>query len=90
MKITKCETCRLKHIDEKCPRCNPPAAPKIDMEAFYNRQAVSIAQMTDTQVKYIFNNSLWEQGNKKTREQCLAEYDKRFGLENWPSHIEKE
>ena len=46
-------------------------------------------RMTDTQVRYIFQQDLWEQGTAEARAACLAEYDKRIGLENWPKHIQK-
>jgi len=49
-----------------------------------------IARLSDDQVEYIFQTIWWEQGNEKTRQLCLAEYDKRIGLQNWPAHIEKE
>jgi hypothetical protein len=71
----------------ECPICNPDAesepAPKVDPFAI-------VTQMSDTEVRYIFQTVFWESGTKEMREFCLAEYDKRFGLANWPAHISKE
>jgi len=48
-----------------------------------------LASRDDTYIRYIFQQSEWEQGTEAIRQFCLAEYDRRFGLENWPSHINK-
>jgi len=49
-----------------------------------------IARLSDEQVEYIWQSIWWEQGTEKAHRLCLAEYDRRIGLENWPAHIEKE
>lgn len=71
----------------ECPVCNPDAeskpAPKVTATDI-------VAQMGDNDVRYIFQSVFWESGTKATRQFCLAEFDKRFGLENWPAHISKE
>lgn len=71
---------------DSCPSCNPnvKSAPTKRLTTEEH-----IARMTDTEVKFIFQSSWWEQGNEKARRLCLQEYDKRIGLENWPIHISK-
>jgi hypothetical protein len=49
-----------------------------------------IPRMSDRDVQYIFHSIHWEQGKPATRQLCLDEYDKRFGLDNWPESISKE
>lgn len=87
MEITICGKCNLKYPKKmnQCPRCegSPPKGKPMSTEAF-------LASRNDTYIRYIFQQPEWEQGTKATREACLAEYDKRFGLENWPAHINKE
>lgn len=86
MKINTCTKCGLKYPEkmQHCPKCEgPPPMKQMSMEAF-------LASRNDTYVRYIFQQSEWEQGTKATRQACLAEYDKRFGLENWPAHISRE
>lgn len=87
MEITKCEKCGLKYPKKmnQCPRCDgPPSRGKpMSTKEF-------LASRDDTYIRYIFQKAEWEQGTKETRQACLAEYDKRFGLENWPAHISKE
>lgn len=72
---------------DSCPQCNPDAklAPirRLTPEEH-------IARMSDEEVGHIWNTVHWEQGSKRTRQLCLAEYDKRVGLENWPAHINSE
>ena len=72
---------------DSCPICNPDAKVKPHQPP---TAAEMIAKMTDSQVKYIFQSFHWEQGKPATRQLCLDEYDKRFGLESWPSHISRE
>ena len=86
MEITICEGCGLKYPKkmEQCPKCEGlPPIKRMSMEEM-------LASRDDTYIRYIFAKSEWEQGMKATRQLCLAEYDKRFGLENWPAHIRKE
>ena len=71
---------------ESCPVCGPA---KMTPHRVPTVEQV-LARMTDEQVRYIFQNGLWEQGTAETRELCLAEYDRRVGLENWPVHISKD
>jgi len=49
--------------------------------------AQMVARMSDSRVREIFAQEIWEQGDEVARAACLAEFDKRFGLENWPTHI---
>lgn len=71
---------------DSCPQCNPNAR-----SAFVPATIEQIiSRMSDAQVEYIFQSPMWEQGTKEARQLCLAEYDKRFGLANWPAHISKE
>jgi len=51
--------------------------------------AQMVARMSDSQVREIFAQEIWEQGDEVARAACLAEFDKRFGLENWPTHIDR-
>lgn len=48
-----------------------------------------LSGMDDEYIRYIYQQTAWESGNAKTRQACLAEFDKRFGAKNWPSHIER-
>ena len=87
MEIIKCENCGLKFPARRvyCPGCDgrhAPVTPLTDNEM--------VARMSDVQVKHIFQQPIWEQGSQAARLACLVEYDKRFGLNNWPAHINKE
>lgn len=83
-KVYRCEKCSQVFPTEKCPVCDGP----IERRPLTTEE--HIGRMTDVQVRYIFQSGWWEQGTRKAREICLAEYDKRIGLENWPTHISKE
>ena len=83
MTITECKKCGLKYPESfgQCPKCEgrKPVTPLTTEE--------HIARMSDVQVEYVWQQIWWEQGNEKARALCLAEYDKRIGLENWPNYI---
>lgn len=83
MKIIKCPKCGTKYPMSKCPRCDgqEPQAQLTPQER--------VANLTDTDVKFIWNNILFCAGNDEMKALCLAEYNKRIGLENWPLHISK-
>jgi hypothetical protein len=72
---------------DSCPECNPSAksAPVQPLPLEEH-----MARMTDKQVEYIWQSMWFEQGTDEAKRACLTEYDKRFGLENWPEHIDKE
>lgn len=72
---------------DSCPRCSVGAksGPSAQLST-----AEHISRMSNEQVRCIFQNIWWENGDEEARRLCLAEYDKRIGLENWPAHISKE
>lgn len=84
MKIKTCPDCGIKFPHAECPRCKP--APNDGPRPVGEQ----IARLPDIKVKFIFQSIYWENGNKETRQMCVAEFDKRFGSENWPAHIERE
>ena len=83
MKITKCQKCGLKYPESfgQCPKCDG-RKPRKQMTL-----QETVAALTDEDVKYMWNNINWEAGTPELKTICLAEYDKRVGLENWPAHI---
>ena len=72
---------------DSCPTCNSDAksTPLVPLTTEQH-----IARLNDSEIQYIWNNAWWTGGTEKARQLCLAEYDKRIGLENWPAHISKE
>lgn len=72
---------------DKCPSCHSDAksAPRQNLTT-----DEMIARLSNAEVEYIFRSVYWKQGTAKTRQLCLAEFDKRFGLAKWPEHISKE
>ena len=69
---------------DSCPICNPNAKRQAQRQLTTEEH---IARMTDVEVRHIFQSIWWEQGNDTAKALCLAEYDKRIGMDNWPSHI---
>ena len=75
---------------KSCPVCAAPEDLPASTPAKRLTTEEHIARMSDNEVRYIWNTVWWEQGTQETRALCLAEYDKRVGLDNWPAHIGKE
>ena len=90
MEIVICPTCDLKHPQGPCPQCDGHPQVDINPEAVWERRLEGLRNRPDTEIRYIYQQVEWEQGNKRLRQACLDEFDRRFGLENWPEGVSKE
>lgn len=71
---------------DKCPQCHPDA---VAAPAARLHPAEMIARLSDREVEHIWTSFHWNAGTAEVRALCLAEYDRRVGLANWPAHISK-